>query len=186
MTETNQVAPGPLEVVRTFVNTRDIEDGTDELAAPGDLARWLSHQGLATGASDATPEDLEIAIRAREALRALLWANGGEDLDPRALRALNEIAARTGMHLHFESTTEAGLEVGAPGVIGALGRLLTIVADAMNDGTWSRLKACSNETCGWAFYDHARNRSGKWCSMAVCGNRMKARAFRARQAEAES
>jgi predicted RNA-binding Zn ribbon-like protein len=55
------------------------------------------------------------------------------------------------------------------------------VAAAMNDGTWSRLKVCMNDECAWAFYDHARNRSGKWCEMSVCGNRMKARAYRARR-----
>jgi hypothetical protein len=34
----------------------------------------------------------------------------------------------------------------------------------------------------WAFYDHARNRSRTWCSMDACGNRAKARAYRARRA----
>ena len=44
------------------------------------------------------------------------------------------------------------------------------------DGTWSRLKACREDDCHWAFYDRSRNRSGQWCVMAVCGNRNKARA----------
>jgi predicted RNA-binding Zn ribbon-like protein len=51
----------------------------------------------------------------------------------------------------------------------------------MNEGIWSRLKICQNDDCAVAFYDLARNKSGKWCSMEVCGNRMKARNFRARQ-----
>jgi len=66
-----------------------------------------------------------------------------------------------------------------------LGRLLAIVADAMADGTWPRLKACFRESCRWAFYDHARNRTGRWCSMAVCGNRTKAERYRARHARGE-
>ncbi|MGH3007295.1 MAG: CGNR zinc finger domain-containing protein, partial [Gaiellaceae bacterium] len=45
-----------------------------------------------------------------------------------------------------------------------------------------RLKACRAEDCRWAFYDRARNRSRHWCSMAVCGNRTKARTFRRRHA----
>jgi predicted RNA-binding Zn ribbon-like protein len=61
-------------------------------------------------------------------------------------------------------------------VAGALGVLLAITAVAMADGTWSRLKVCPGEHCGWAFYDGSRNRSGRWCSMAVCGGRSKARA----------
>ena len=48
----------------------------------------------------------------------------------------------------------------------------------MADGTWRRLKACREDTCQWAFYDRSKNRSGTWCSMAVCGNRAKARAYR--------
>jgi len=43
------------------------------------------------------------------------------------------------------------------------------------DGTWARLKVCAEDACMWAFYDRSKNRSGNWCSMAVCGNRMKAR-----------
>jgi predicted RNA-binding Zn ribbon-like protein len=50
----------------------------------------------------------------------------------------------------------------------------------MRDGTWDRMKACRADDCEWAFYDSSRNRSGTWCSMEVCGNRAKARAFRAR------
>jgi predicted RNA-binding Zn ribbon-like protein len=52
----------------------------------------------------------------------------------------------------------------------------------MGDGTWRRLKACSAETCQWAFYDGSRNRSGVWCTMQTCGNRAKARSFRQRKA----
>jgi predicted RNA-binding Zn ribbon-like protein len=42
------------------------------------------------------------------------------------------------------------------------------------------MKACPHEDCGWVFHDASRNRSGQWCSMAVCGNRTKGAAFRAR------
>ena len=68
------------------------------------------------------------------------------------------------------------------GASAGLGRLLSIVAESMRAGTWERLKACESDECRWAFYDNARNRSGRWCDMAVCGNRMKARAYRARNA----
>jgi hypothetical protein len=48
------------------------------------------------------------------------------------------------------------------------------------EGRWDRLKLCSMSTCRWAFYDRSRNRSGRWCEMAVCGNRAKTRSFRER------
>ncbi|MEP6468748.1 MAG: CGNR zinc finger domain-containing protein [Chloroflexota bacterium] len=47
--------------------------------------------------------------------------------------------------------------------------------------SWSRVKACRNDTCRWLFYDHSRNRSGTWCAMAICGSRMKSRAYRSRR-----
>ena len=52
----------------------------------------------------------------------------------------------------------------------------------MATGTWERLKVCRQESCRWAFYDNTKNRSGVWCNMASCGNRAKARAYRARRA----
>ena len=66
--------------------------------------------------------------------------------------------------------------VESAGVAGALGLILAITAQAMLEGTWARLKVCPGEHCGWAFYDHSRNQSGRWCSMAVCGGRAKAKA----------
>lgn len=62
---------------------------------------------------------------------------------------------------------------------GALGLILAHSAAAMLDGTWQRLKACRE--CSWAFYDHSKNVAGSWCSMKVCGGRVKQRAYYARQ-----
>jgi hypothetical protein len=39
-----------------------------------------------------------------------------------------------------------------------------------------RLRACANDECNLFLLDHSRPGTGKWCSMATCGNRMKARA----------
>ncbi len=36
-------------MVRDFVNTKDLEDGTDDLTGPGELADWLAVAGLAHG-----------------------------------------------------------------------------------------------------------------------------------------
>ena len=65
---------------------------------------------------------------------------------------------------------------------GALARILGLTYTAMADDTWPRLKACRKHSCQWAFYDQSKNRSRTWCSMKVCGNRTKARAYRERRA----
>jgi predicted RNA-binding Zn ribbon-like protein len=120
----------------------------------------------------------------REALRALLYANAGGELDPKAPPVLDAAAGRAGLRLYFYADGKAGLMPCAEGIDGAHGRLLAIVAEAMRAGTWGRLKACRSDDCRWAFFDESKNHSRAWCSMAVCGNRAKARAFRERQAGA--
>ena len=92
---------------------------------------------------------------------------------------LNEQSAAAAVALRFDAEG-AALVTSCGGVDSAIARLLSIVHDAMNDGTWRRLKACPAEDCRWAFYDHSRNRSGTWCEIGKCGNRAKARRFRER------
>ena len=44
-----------------------------------------------------------------------------------------------------------------------------------------RLRPCANKECNLYLIDRSRPGTAKWCSMAVCGNRMKARAHAGRQ-----
>jgi predicted RNA-binding Zn ribbon-like protein len=60
--------------------------------------------------------------------------------------------------------------------------LLLIVRDAQADGSWDRLKTCTNPECLWAFFDRSHSRRGQWCDMASCGNVIKNRNLRARRA----
>jgi len=173
-------APGELELVRSFVNTRDLEEDTDELAAPSDLRDWLAEQDLLGRGEPVGAADLRRAVRLREALRMLLLANSGGEADPSAGAELDAAARRARLSARFGPDGTAGLEPAADGVDAALGRLLAIVSRSMADGTWRRLKACRSDDCLWAFYDATKNRSGVWCEMGVCGNRAKARSYRAR------
>ena len=174
-----QGAPGELELVRLFLNTHDVEEGTDQIGEPEALRAWLEGQGLDAGAN-VRRGDVRRAAAMRESLRALTLANTGEPLDPGAVPTLNSIAADARLVVRFDEHGHTVLEPAGDGADGALGELLAIVFRSMADGTWSRLKACREDTCQWAFYDRSKNRSGAWCSMAVCGNRAKARAYRQR------
>jgi predicted RNA-binding Zn ribbon-like protein len=174
-------APGELEQVQDFINTLDLIPGDkEELTDPEALVAWLAARELVAPSTTASRADLSRAIELREALRALCVVNAGGPLDEEALARVEAAAERAQLRVRF-GPREALLEPRRPGVDGALGRLLAIVAAAMSDGTWSRLKACGDDDCRWAFYDGSRNRSGTWCSMASCGNRAKARAYRTRQ-----
>ncbi len=181
-------APGELELVRRFVNTRDIEEGSDELVSPDALLTWFAGVDLLDdeAAADeneaaADEKDLERALTLREGIRALLLANNGEEIEAVRIRELNRATESVRLSVRFDHDGRAALRSESPGVSAALGRILAIVVRAMDEGSWGRLKVCPNDACQWAFYDRSKNRSGKWCTMEVCGNRMKARAFRQRQ-----
>ncbi len=179
-------APGELETVQAFVNTADLEQGTEQLASPSALVAWLSDRGLTeTGSVRASTADLENAIRLREALRSILLAHvDSEPVPADAAMELDVVACRSRLRLRFDRDGGATLEPQARGVDGALGRLLAVIHRAIEAGSWERLKACRQDGCAWAFYDRTKNRSGAWCSMEVCGNRAKARSYRERRAGA--
>ena len=180
-----QEAPGELEQVRQFVNTLDVNPGTEELREPQDLRRWLIEHGLGPAEMRVSRSDLRHALQLREALREILVAHtDGTPAPAEACRVLDEFAARARLQLRFDEHGGARVQPAATGVNGALGRLLTIVHGAVADGSWLRLKGCRDHTCEWAFYDHTKNRSGAWCSMDTCGNRAKARSYRGRRADA--
>jgi predicted RNA-binding Zn ribbon-like protein len=179
-----QQAPGELELVREFVNTLDLEEGSEALSSPAALGEWLAANGLAPGGVEPAAADLRRATRLREALRAILLSHGDGSPEPAdAWKTLDEGAERARLQVRFGSEGVALIEPEAAGVDAALGRLLAIVHVAVADGdAWRRLKACRLHSCEWAFYDHTKNRSGAWCNMAVCGNRAKARTYRERRA----
>ena len=169
------------ELVCDFVNTLHKDPSGDEegLPSPTALGRWLrAHELL--GSQRATPADLARAIDLREALRVLLLENNDVEVDTGAAWAVLDEAARRGrVQLRFTAGA-SGLLPEAPGVAGALGRIVAAVHAAVADGSWRRLKACRAEDCEWAFVDNARNQSRAWCSMRSCGNREKARTYRRR------
>ncbi len=180
MSSTASAAPGELELVRRFVNTWDVEQGTDSLDGPDGLGGCLGD--LLEPGTTVRAGDVRNAVRLREALREALLANhDGSDVPPDTLAVLNETAVRSGLNVGFSSTGWQPAPA-RPGVDGALGLLLAIVVRAMADGTWRRLKACQNDECRWAFYDHSNARASKWCDMRICGNRAKQKTWRARTA----
>lgn len=161
------VAPGPLELLRSLLNTDD---------------RFHDHDGLAEG-----PPAL---VEVRDALRAHLVGAGrehaGEGPGGSAGEPAARLAAVAARHpLVVAVGASGGTElVPAPGLAGepaAVAVLLALLHRTTADGSWDRLKECANPACRWVFYDSSRNRSGRWCAMGECGDVMKARAYRGRR-----
>jgi predicted RNA-binding Zn ribbon-like protein len=158
-----KAAPEPLREVQQFINSVDLEHELDW------MPDWLEERGVSAS-------ELKRAQALREGLRALVLANNGVALDPRALELVNDVAARLPLQLE----PDGRLTIGA--ARDAIDGVVAIALGAMLDGTWSRLKACRN--CCWSFYDYSPNRSATWCSMQLCGNRKKTRAYRSRRRNA--
>jgi predicted RNA-binding Zn ribbon-like protein len=174
-------APGRLGLVQAFTNTFwDLDrHGADEWETAAAYGAWLTERGF--DGAQATEQDRVTAIRLREALRDLARLNH-DDADPAsspALRTLDELGRDAALAIRFDPHPRH--EPQRPGPDGALALVLGVVAEAMAEGTWNRLKACPGPHCGWMFFDASRNRSSQWCSMRICGNRVKGREFRARR-----
>jgi predicted RNA-binding Zn ribbon-like protein len=177
----DETVPRELVVVQALVNTIDLEDNDDRLDSPEALRSFLTGHGLLGAGEPVGQADLDLAVELREALRAMLRVNHGEPLDPAALEVVNRAAAALPLQVGFDDQGHPVLGPGSGGCRGALAVLLAGIAEASAQGTWERLKACSAESCQWAFYDRSKNRSGRWCSMQTCGNRTKTRTYRSRR-----
>ena len=126
-------APGELELVRRFVNTRDIEEGTDERHSPDALLTWFAGLDLLDDEASADEEDLDRALTLREAILALLLANNGEETETVRIRELNRAIGSVCLTVRFDEDGEATLVPESPGVSAALGRILITVVRAMDE-----------------------------------------------------
>jgi len=172
-----KAAPPPLRLVQSFVNTVDLEHGREWVGDPDELAGWAVERRLVPRGTRFTDADVQRAIELREAFRALLAANRERKRDAAALGVLTRAADAGQLTVSFNAGLPT-LEAGAAGLDGLCGHLVGVAATAMLDGSWERLKTCRN--CRWAFFDESKNRSAHWCSMSLCGNRLKTRAYRSR------
>ncbi|CAM2981252.1 CGNR zinc finger domain-containing protein [Saccharomonospora xinjiangensis] len=146
-------------LVLDFLNTLDVEAGTDVLDTEEGWSGWATARGLAA-------DPLADAVRARDALRA---AAGDHDAHGSRFRAPVE-AESSADGVALKATTAVAA------VLSAAARLTVL-------GEWDRIKICPADDCRWVFHDRSRNRSRTWCSMRVCGNRQKARSFRQRSTQ---
>lgn len=172
-------APGDLEIVQSFLNTRHGRSRIDRLTTVDELASWLGRWRLVASSEKLSEADLERARELREGLRALLVANSGFGLDVSAVPRLDASARGARIEFRFDPEGSARYETVSAGFSGAVATLLGIVSVAQLTGRWSRMKSCAYGDCRGIFYDTSPNRTGKWCTRQ-CGELMRARAQRRR------
>lgn len=174
------VAESEAALLVAFVNTRDVEQGTDVIADPESLAAWAAASAAGLSGIDADLADHRGVLALRESLRALMRANNGGDAGEQELAALGDAVERSRIRIALKPGGRLVLEPGGASVEALEARLLLALERAQALGTWNRVKACPDEGCQWAFFDSSRNRSRTWCSMDECGNRAKTRRYRGR------
>jgi predicted RNA-binding Zn ribbon-like protein len=171
-------APDRLKLVQEFLNSIDIEEGTEQFHTPAQLRTWLVNRGLAKPENlRLTSKDLERARRFRELLRGLAASNNGLRTPSTLHEELNRELARLTFVSAVKGNGVATLQPAGIGIERALSQLAAILIQEMIRGRWSRMKACAQDICRWVFYDHSRSRTGTWCTMAVCGSRAKSRTY---------
>ena len=152
-----------------LVNTEFLPDGTlvDLLSTAETTQAWLTAAGLNEAAAG-EPGATRAALRqARAAIK--------DALSGRGTAPLNGVLG----HGHVRLSVSAGLEplrtldaddpAWQPAVMAAA-NLLDLLEQAPD-----RIKHCENPACVLWFFDTTRNGTRRWCSMTVCGNRMKAK-----------
>ena len=178
-------APEPLDLVQDFVNTEVPDWHRDDISTPAALGAWLRVRGLIRD-GDVVDGEAFVAARAlRAALRELALANTVGQVPSGDRRAAIDAALGAFPLVVRVGGDGPGVAPAGNGAARGLAAIVAVVAAARAAGTWDRLKACRQDTCGWLFYDVSRNRSSSWCSMQICGGREKSRAYRRRRARGQ-
>jgi predicted RNA-binding Zn ribbon-like protein len=181
-----------------FLNT--VEAGRDLLTDFASYVRWLTEAGVLSaveavvvveswGSGRGIAAALAEVKSLRDTLRAAVHAiSSGERVPPATLKVLNPLLARspacaelvsdaTGrIHKRFRLQWQEPADLLAP--------VAESAADLLSGADYSLIHQCAGSGCTLFFYDRTKNHRRRWCSVAVCGNRAKVAAYRARRSKA--
>jgi hypothetical protein len=146
-----------------LLNTTPVVDGTprDVLADPAAGLRWLADHDR-----PATDDEWRALLAARAALQDVVRGDGGPAPLGRFVDGVRVRAAFDGEGVTWDLVLPEGRSAAAMAVV---------TWDALRASHPGRLRPCANTECRLFLIDHSKPNSARWCSMAVCGNRMKAR-----------
>jgi predicted RNA-binding Zn ribbon-like protein len=151
------------ETLLALLNSTPVVDGTrtDELGDDESAGRWLRTHGVPAKAAD------------RQLLR------DGRDLLQEVVLGRKPPAALTPLLRDVVSRPTVGGD-GVTWTIDAHGARAVVVDavlawDELHRTRPGRLRACANDECALFLLDRSKSNSARWCSMATCGNKLKAR-----------
>ena len=179
-----------------LVNTLDWrfrESGPEELLEDySDVLRFCEQSGVvssmdarrlarATQAGRGDKVLAEIRVLREEAAELFYAAIEERSPSASAVKRLEACFAAARQHEQLQ-WTDGKLEWTLPNVVDpALPLwLLSLSTNAlMTSEQMSLVRQCGSTECRWLFIDTSKNHTRRWCNMKICGNRMKARRFKA-------
>ena len=198
MDQTQLIAVGGHPAVALLNSTAQLRQDEPRIELLDDgfgLLDWLSATGLL---SDSETDFLQrrystrtLDQLARDAVELREWWRGSlahvlSDATHTTdiLEHINELLALSNNYSRLEDT--------ADGIVltpirrwtkpaSVLAPIAEAIADLIESTSQHLIRKCKNPACTLFFYDRTKAHRRRWCSMAVCGNRAKARAHRNRQ-----
>jgi predicted RNA-binding Zn ribbon-like protein len=149
------------DVLLDLLNSTPVVDGVrqDRLADPDEARDWLrEHDGTGSAGERQAVRDVRAALQA-----IVRGERTAETLAPYldGVSYVPEPSAR-GLDWTLKTPRERALAVRA------------VLAWSELEDT-GRLRPCANDECRLFLLDRSKANNARWCSMATCGNRMKAR-----------
>ncbi len=195
------VPPEAADIERclAFVNTlsgRPTASPTERLVSYDALVSWAKEAGILRGDETSLlggrarrrATEAEMVLARARSLRELLHAvlvaaDAGRAPAPGVLDRLAEYLA--GWYARARLVAQGGtlqwVYAGADELDRVLWELTRSATRLITSPALTRARTCAADDCGWWFVDDTKNHSRRWCDMKVCGNREKARRFRARR-----
>ncbi len=187
--------PDELANLYDFANSLDVRHFThfgvrhpqsDQLAGPGELAGWMRERGLAGEGVKVTPAMFDVALRLRTAVRDYLRCDPVERRRNKdVVRALDAALKPFPLVVEARDGRGAVLSAARDDALAGLSAIAIELHDGSIRGILDRLKMCASEECRRVFFDRSKPSTRRWCMSTLCGNRMKTRAYRQRQRQAE-
>lgn len=159
----------------------------------GDLIRWCREGGIISPeavlvlSEDAEQNPAEAtailteAKKLRETLYRIFIAVCRRKYPARSdLHFLNETLEKAPVHIEVQRRHKVFCckrKPGGSGVAKLLGPVAWSAAELLTAANREQIKCCASETCGWLFLDTTKNHSRRWCDMADCGSKAKAKRY---------
>lgn len=172
-----------LDFVNTVGNWSHPATRRDYFRTPADLVTWTrlaAIPGPPLSAADVPGDALRRVAALRSALYHLFVAAASGTVPAAEDVRVLEQAIRRARQQQTLAADRHGLTWAWAPAASRFDQLVAAIAfDAVRvlttPGEREHLRMCEGDRCGWVFLDRSRGRRRRWCSMADCGNREKAR-----------